>query len=99
MAPEQAKGKMVDRRADMWAFGCVLVPLDVRGLSDVWLLDVARGSSTRFTSTDQPDDEQSRCSQGHYDREAHIAKWGFTRRPGDCPRDDKTESAGEDNDH
>ena len=24
MAPEQAKGKRVDKRADMWAFGCVL---------------------------------------------------------------------------
>ena len=24
MAPEQAKGKVVDRRADVWAFGCVL---------------------------------------------------------------------------
>jgi serine/threonine-protein kinase len=24
MAPEQAKGKPVDRRADVWAFGCVL---------------------------------------------------------------------------
>ena len=24
MAPEQAKGKSVDRRADVWAFGCVL---------------------------------------------------------------------------
>ena len=24
MAPEQAKGRPVDRRADVWAFGCVL---------------------------------------------------------------------------
>jgi serine/threonine-protein kinase len=24
MSPEQAKGKTVDRRADIWAFGCIL---------------------------------------------------------------------------
>jgi Tol biopolymer transport system component/predicted Ser/Thr protein kinase len=27
MAPEQAKGKAVDRRADIWAFGCILFEL------------------------------------------------------------------------
>jgi len=24
MSPEQAKGKPVDKRADIWAFGCIL---------------------------------------------------------------------------
>jgi hypothetical protein len=27
MAPEQAKGRFVDRRADIWAFGCVLLEM------------------------------------------------------------------------
>ncbi len=42
MAPEQAKGKPVDRRADVWAFGCVLYemlsgrrPFEGDGVSEV----------------------------------------------------------------
>ena len=31
MAPEQARGRPVDRRADIWAFGCVLFEMVTAG--------------------------------------------------------------------
>src|SRR3989304_4569902 len=40
MSPEQARGKPVDKRADIWAFGCVLYEM-VAGRPAFWGDDVS----------------------------------------------------------
>ena len=61
MAPEQAKGKSVDRRADIWAFGCVLYemlsgkkPFDGETTTDVMAAVVMKEPDLTLLSADTP---------------------------------------------
>ncbi len=62
MAPEQARGKTVDKRADIWAFGCVLFEMltgkrvfDGEGLTDVIAAVVRDEPDWKALPADVPD--------------------------------------------
>ena len=62
MAPEQAKGKVVDKRADVWAFGCVLFEMltsrrvfEASDVSEVLALVLVKDPDLTSVPTDVPE--------------------------------------------
>ena len=70
MAPEQARGKAVDKRADVWAVGCVLFEMltgrrvfDATEVSDVLALVLVKDADLTSMPTDVPPSVRSLLSR------------------------------------
>lgn len=82
MAPEQARGATVDRRADVWAFGCVLFEMltGKQTFTGQSITDV-------LTSVMRDDPDWSQMPSETPLEVRHVLKRCFERHPGDRLRD------------
>ena len=71
MSPEQAKGKVIDKRADIWAFGCVLFEM-LTGTRVFAAGDVSRDAGIRAHEGNRLDDAPGRDAAGAWSPVAAV---------------------------